>query len=119
MAEGKAWALGVHGLFAVEVVSIEPGDEVVIEVAAAGSIVDAVDVVYIEGDGNAVGVVNIAAVGADGADAAGVVDAVDAVGMVDAFAEVQLDELVLELRQSPEKVLVALVYPQSAQSDNS
>lgn len=118
MAEGKAWVLGVYGLFAVEVVNIEPGDEVVIGVAAAGSIVDAVDVVYIEGDGDAVGVVNIAAVGADGADGAGVVDVV-AVGMVDAFAEVQLDELVLELRQSPEKVLVALVYPQSAQLENS
>lgn len=99
----------MHELFEAEVVNIEPGDEVVTEIAAAGSIVD---VAHIEGEnaagvanvGDVAGVANIVTVGVDDADVAGAVNAVDA------FAEAQLDELVLELRQSPEKVLVTSVY---------
>lgn len=95
----------MNGLFEAEVVNIEPGDEVSTEVAAAGSIVD---VAHIEGGDAGVAnvadvadvadVANIVAAGVDGADVVGAAGAADAVDAVDAFAEAQLDELVLELR---------------------
>lgn len=75
----------MRGLPEAEVVGIERGDEAVVELAAAESIVG---IAHIEG-GDVVGVANIAAVDVD--DEA-VVDAVnaDVVGVAEAFAEVQL-----------------------------
>lgn len=95
--------------------SIERGDEAVTGVAA-GSTVDVAriesgeDVADVASVGDVADVANTAAVGVD----VDVVVAADAVGVVDAFAEVRLDELVLALRQSPERqVLVTLACLQS------
>lgn len=96
----------MYGLFEAEAVNIEPDDEVATEIAAAGSIVD---VAHIEGEdaadvanvGDVAGVANTVVVGVDGVDVVGAVDVVgvvDAVDAVDAFAEAQLDELVVEPR---------------------
>lgn len=94
----------MYGLFEAEAVNIEPDDEVATEIAAAGSIVD---VAHIEGEdagvanvGDVAGVANTVVVGVDDVDvgAVDVVGVVDAVDAVDAFAEAQLDELVVEPR---------------------
>lgn len=98
MAEGRVWALKVCGPLEVGAVNIERGGgEVVIGIVAAGSIVD---VAHIEGDGDVAGVANISTVGAvDAADTADVVDAdVVEADVAEALAEVELDELGLELQ---------------------
>lgn len=102
MAGGRAWALKVCGPLEAGAADIECGDGAAIEVVGAGSIVDA----RIEGDGDVAGVANISTV--DAVDTVNVVDA----DVVEAFAELELDEWGLELQQNPERISAGL---QSAQ----